>query len=113
MKRIILSAIALSVLAVPVAQAQQGSSRGNDYRIEQRQDRSAVGGHTYRKPDLRKPRFERGHRFTTWKQHRELRDWQRYGLRKPGQGQRWIRVGNDFLLISIASGVIAGIIAGR
>lgn len=113
MKRIFISAIALSMLAVPAAQAQSGSSRGHEKRIEQRFERPGVSGHSYRKRDAQRHRFERGHRYTNWKRHGQVRDWKRHGLRKPGRGQQWVRVGNDYLLITIASGIIAGIIAGR
>ncbi|MGT2467250.1 RcnB family protein [Mesorhizobium atlanticum] len=29
------------------------------------------------------------------------------GLRRPGPGQEWIRVGNDYVLISILSGIVS------
>jgi len=35
------------------------------------------------------------------------------GLRKPGSDQRWIRVDNQYLLIGITSGLIAGIVTAR
>ncbi|MBZ9814787.1 RcnB family protein [Mesorhizobium sp. CA7] len=42
-----------------------------------------------------------------------VRDWNRYGLRRPGPGQEWIRVGNDYLLVSILSGIVFGAIAAQ
>jgi Ni/Co efflux regulator RcnB len=36
-----------------------------------------------------------------------------YHLRRPGRGQERIRVGNDYLLVSILPGVIAGVIAAN
>ena len=51
--------------------------------------------------------------MTAWKTDASANDYKRHGLRKPGQGQRWVRVDNDYVLISIASGIIAGIIAAQ
>ncbi|MDX8480197.1 RcnB family protein [Mesorhizobium sp. VK24D] len=42
-----------------------------------------------------------------------VRDWNRYGLRRPGPGQEWIRVGNDYLLVGIVSGIVFGAIAAH
>ena len=46
-------------------------------------------------------------------QHYVVNDWQRHGLQKPGRGQHWIQYGSDYLLVSIASGVIAQLVLGR
>ncbi|TIQ49916.1 MAG: hypothetical protein E5X61_12930, partial [Mesorhizobium sp.] len=37
----------------------------------------------------------------------------RYGLRRPSRGQEWIRVGNDYLLVSVVSGIIFGAIVAH
>ncbi|WP_203566152.1 RcnB family protein [Aurantimonas aggregata] len=42
---------------------------------------------------------------------RAVNDWQRQGLRRPANGQRWVRVDNDYLLVAAASGLIASIVA--
>ncbi|RVA68100.1 hypothetical protein EN914_34910, partial [Mesorhizobium sp. M7A.F.Ca.CA.001.08.2.1] len=36
-----------------------------------------------------------------------------YGLHRPGRGQEWIRVGNDYVLVGILSGVIFGALAAH
>ncbi|NGO52087.1 RcnB family protein [Allomesorhizobium camelthorni] len=46
-----------------------------------------------------------------WKRRQAIRDHYRHGLRRAGQ--QWVRVDNDFLLISLGTGTIASIIAGR
>lgn len=117
MKRIVLSVIALSMLAVPAAQAQTRGVYENQMERQYEQPRHQKpgfsNGHTVRKPHARPHRYERGQRYGNWKRHEQVRDWKRHGLRRPGHGQQWVRVGNDYLLISIASGIIAGLIAGR
>jgi Ni/Co efflux regulator RcnB len=40
-------------------------------------------------------------------------DWRRNHLRRPGPGQEWVRVGNDYMLVSVLSGIIAGVIAAH
>ena len=42
-----------------------------------------------------------------------VNDWQHHGLKKPGRGQQWVQYGGDYLLVAIASGVIAQVILGR
>ena len=112
MKRLILSAVALSMLALPVAQAQAGP-----WRAPPRHERH--DSHWNKKPSyvhkkkIVKKRWVRGHRVPAWQRRHVVRDYHRYGLRRPGYGQQWVKVDNDFLLISIASGLIGGIIASQ
>ena len=49
----------------------------------------------------------------SWQRGHVVRDYHRHGLRRPAYGQQWVKVDNDFLLISIASGLIGGIIASQ
>ncbi len=117
MKRLILSAVALSMLALPISQAQAGP-RHEPPRYE-RQDsqwnkRPSYDNHyKYKKKVVKKHRWERGHRVPAWQRKHVVKDYHRYGLRRPAHGQQWVKVDNDFLLISIASGLIGGIIASQ
>ena len=59
--------------------------------------------------------FRRGHRLPP-----ELRDrhyvvsnWRAHRLSAPPRGYQWVQVGPDYVLASIASGVIANLILGR
>lgn len=45
--------------------------------------------------------------------HYVVNDWKRHGLQRPGRGQHWIQYGGDYVLVSIASGVIAQLILGH
>ena len=38
-------------------------------------------------------------------------DYRKHGLRKPPQGHRWVRIDNDYVLVAVSTGIIAGIIA--
>jgi len=42
-----------------------------------------------------------------------VRDYHRHGLRKPARGQQWVKVDNSYLLMSVATGLILGVAAGR
>jgi Ni/Co efflux regulator RcnB len=110
MKRLVLSTVALSMLALPVAQAQAGP-RHEPPRYERYDSHWKKPG--YNKKAVQKKRWVRGHKVPSWQRKHVVRDYHRYGLRRPGYGQQWIRVDNDFLLVSIFSGIIAGIIASQ
>jgi Ni/Co efflux regulator RcnB len=62
---------------------------------------------------VRKSQWKRGQRYSDWRRHQAVRDYSRHGLRRPGHGQEWIRVGNDYLLVGIASGLIGAMIAAH
>ena len=102
-KRLILSTAAISMLAVPMAQAQ---SRHQDTRQ----------GHHYSQSkhhDAKRHSWKRGERVSDWRKRQAVRDYKRHGLRAPGKNQRWVKVDNDYLLISFATGVVASIVASR
>lgn len=46
-------------------------------------------------------------------QHYVVNDWQRHGLKRPARGQQWVQYGGDYMLVAIASGVIAELVLGR
>jgi Ni/Co efflux regulator RcnB len=115
-KRTVLAAIAISMLAVPVAQAQQrheGSRQGQHYSHQHKRDFHAPRRHEVRRHHNSRSHWSRGKRIPEWQRRQAIRDHYRYGLRRPGRGQQWVRVDNDFLLISLGSGIIASIIVGR
>ena len=120
MKRLILTAVALSFLAVPMANAQSNAARQSYAQAQSfetaqnwnKQQKRVVKKNVVRKPVARK-RWARGQNVPAWQRKQVVRDYHRYGLRNPGHGQQWVRVGNDYLLISIFSGIIANLIATR
>lgn len=63
----------------------------------------------------------RGYQHRSWSRNQRLpteyrrtvvRDYGRYHLPPPQRGQQWVRVDNDVVLVSIASGIIGAVIAG-
>jgi Ni/Co efflux regulator RcnB len=58
--------------------------------------------------------WRRGQRLSASQRRYVVNDWQRRGLRTPPRGYRWLRENNnsgDYLLVAIASGLIATILS--
>ncbi|MBN9024365.1 RcnB family protein [Kaistia sp. MMO-174] len=109
MKKILLATIALSMLAVPAANAQS-------YRTDR--DHRGSGGYEQqhgkqaKKPQHRK-HWSKGQRVPS--QYRGDRiDYKRHNLKAPPRGYQWVENDGQYLMIGIATGVIAAIAnAGR
>ncbi|WP_455820765.1 RcnB family protein [Pseudomonas cerasi] len=60
-----------------------------------------------------KPDFRRGHALP--QQYRgkgyQVSDWKKRGLKSPPSGHRWMNVDGNYVLIAVATGVIASVIA--
>ncbi|PLP59139.1 hypothetical protein CYK37_11700 [Mesorhizobium loti] len=128
MKRIILSGLAISMLvasslqglAAPIAVPSVPESNviSAQYREPVRKERRVVNERVIVKKkvvtkQVVKPRWKNGQRYDSWRGAKGMKDYSRYGLRRPGPGQHWVRAGNDYLLVGIATGLIAGVIAAR
>lgn len=119
MKKFVIALLAATVLAAPMAQAQDwrnGPDRGR--QVERHMDKKFQGNknvHRNKKAAIQKHRWNKGHRMSAAerRQMREVRDYRRHRLSAPPRGHRWVQVDNDFLLVGITSGIIASIIASR
>ncbi len=113
MKRVALAVAALSLLAIPAAQAQQSFGAGRPGVTRHGPPPSAHRPHARpsKHSQAHQNRWSRGQRYGDWRRHRAVTDYHRYGLRRPGHGQHWVRVGNDYLLVTAATGIIAAIAA--
>lgn len=108
-KRLVLSTAAVAMLAVPVAQAQgrqQDTRQGHHYSQQKHQP-------SFKKQAPKRHSWKRGERVSDWRSRQAVRDYKRHGLRAPSRGQQWVKVDNDYLLVSLATGVILGITASR
>ena len=125
MKRLLIALVASSVLITPVAALAQPAG---SFEVAQNYDRTRrpVDRHVDRHVDKhvtiekrvivrKKERWARGHRLTPAERRHmaQVRDYRYYRLRPPPRGQQWVRVDNDFLLISLATGVIVGLASAR
>jgi Ni/Co efflux regulator RcnB len=122
MKRIVISALALSMLA-----GAAGSAAAQPYGPDRHDDRGGYGDH--RDGDHRGDyRSDRGgdHRGDHWGDHGDWRrggridrdDWRRgdvvdyrmHHLRRPPRGYEWREIDGRYVLAAVATGVIADII---
>ncbi|RWM74772.1 MULTISPECIES: RcnB family protein [Mesorhizobium] len=117
MKRIILSAVALSMLAATSLQGQAAplnapnAPRQVDWKKPDRHVKKRVV--VKKKVVVKRNHWRNGQKYSSWKGHQPIRDYRRYGLRRPSRGQEWIRVGNDYLLVSVVFGIIFGAIVAH
>ncbi|MDX8469405.1 RcnB family protein [Mesorhizobium sp. VK23B] len=120
MKRLILSAVTASMLAASAFSGQAAplvqpsAPQSNLTQVDwQRPGRHVEKRVVKKKVVVKRSHWRNGQKYSNWKRHQAVRDGNRYGLRRPGPGQEWIRVGNDYLLVSIVSGIIFGAIAAH
>lgn len=115
MKRLLIALVASSFLTAPMAYAQpaqpfevaQMKERLVEKRVYTHGNKKVV-----EKRVVTKQRWARGHRLSPAERRRiaAVNDYRRYKLRAPPRGQQWVRVDNDFLLISVATGVIVNLV---
>ena len=122
MKRIVLSVLALSMLAATSLTGQAApmnapvAPQSNYTKV----DWQKPGHHKdvkkrvfKKKVVVKRNHWRNGQKYSGWRQHQPIRDYGRYGLHRPGRGQEWIRVGNDYVLVGVLSGVIFGALAAQ
>ena len=105
MKKVLSAALALSLLGGTAAMAQW---HDRDH------DRGGYGWHGRGADPWAARHWGRGDRLPReyWSSSYEVRDWNRYHLRRPPRGYHWVRTGTgDYVLAAIATGLIADIIA--
>lgn len=121
-KKIILAAVAFSFVGASLAPAQDyyparkhGNHRAEparpSYRLEPVRPAPGRDFHRNDRRAYEQRRWSKGQRYSDWRRDQEIRDYRRYGLRAPGRGQQWVRVNDQFLLITAATGLIVGILA--
>ena len=122
MKRIVLSALAVAMLAATSLTGQAApmnapvAPQSNYTKV----DWQKPGHHNdarkrvfKKKVVVKRNHWRNGQKYSGWRQHQPIRDYGRYGLHRPGRGQEWIRVGNDYVLVSVLSGIVFGAIAAH
>ncbi|WP_026613780.1 RcnB family protein [Ensifer aridi] len=122
MKRLLIALVASSFLATPMAFAQTAGS----FELAQAHDRyrhRQVDRHVDERVEktiekrviIKKKHWARGYRLSPAERRHMayVHDYRRYRLRPPPRGQQWVRIDNDFLLVSLATGVIVGLAAAH
>jgi Ni/Co efflux regulator RcnB len=116
MKRLILSVVAATVAASPIAlSAAEARPMQRETRtvVRERADGSTVVRRTVVRPNKYRG-WRKGQRFDRrYAQNYRVIDYRTYrgrGLYAPPRGYRWVRSGNDAVLIAITSGLIGAVI---
>lgn len=124
MKRILVAAI-VAALTLPATASLAAPSRDR-HRVRHhattvygdwRTDNRAPNAWMQRYPGavVAHPNWSRGDRLYRdyWGPNYYVDDWQRYHLRRPPRGYRWVHVDNDFLLVAITTGIIFDLILNQ
>ena len=114
MKKILIAAIAATVMASPLAIATAEAAPQRDHR-GQNDQRFDGRGRAAPAPNYR--RWAKGQRFDRRyaQNYRDVPNWQQYRNRRlyqPPRGYHWVRSGNDAVLVAVAGGVIGAVLAG-
>ncbi|MCX8995971.1 RcnB family protein [Rhizobiaceae bacterium BDR2-2] len=109
--RAVIAALALSFAAIPAAQAQQHNPPKKPVVQFQQKTQAQKPPVVKKQTVAKKQKWARGQRVSDWKRKPAVKDYQRHGLRAPARGQQWVKIDNDYLLVSIATGVILGVTA--
>ena len=100
-KTIISAVLAMSLISGGSAFAE-GRGNGNNDR---RDERGAGPNHA----------FHRGERLPAEYRHRNyvVDDWRGHQLSAPPRGYHWVQTGGDYVLVAVATGIIAQLLLGR
>ncbi|PJR88801.1 hypothetical protein CN878_16450 [Ochrobactrum sp. 695/2009] len=113
-KKAVLAAIAMTFVTAPMAQARDyHHSNPAQHRYEPQRPHHGKDFYRHDRRDHGRHQWSKGQRYSDWRRHQEIRDYKRYGLRRPRPGQHWVKVDNQYLLIAGATGLIAGILAAQ
>jgi Ni/Co efflux regulator RcnB len=112
MKRILIAAAALSLLAAPLgtafAQNRHDDHRGNTMMMDRHDD------HRGNAMMMRAPHHDwrKGGRIdrNDWNRGARISDYRRYHLSRPPRGYEWRRVDDNYVLAAVAGGLIASVI---
>lgn len=99
------------------------SSHRDDDRRDHRDNRSHQGPRGFDHRDARDkphygargPHFHRGGRIPFEYRNRQyvVNNWRDHRLNAPPRGQQWVQVGSDYVLVAIATGIIAQLVLSR
>ncbi|OBR75622.1 hypothetical protein A7D35_10040 [Xanthomonas arboricola] len=132
MKRIIGSLMVVSLLTSGAAfaapqqhddrdrSAQHHDAHGPDRRDDHRDDRHddkrdhrPSAHNDDHRNDRRGPPYRRGERLAPDHRGTRVADYRKHHLNTPQRGHEWRRVDNNYVLIAVATGLIASVVAAR
>jgi Ni/Co efflux regulator RcnB len=113
MKKLLIAAAALTLLASPMAMAQTDHHDDHNNMMMQKHD-DHQGGNAMMMRAGGHHDWHQGERIgrDDWGRYDRV-DYRRYHLRTPPRGYEWRRVDNNYVLAAVATGLIASIIAAH
>jgi Ni/Co efflux regulator RcnB len=103
MKKLILAAVAASMVATPVLAApMQNYGPQRNHRVVQHQP-PAPQYRNWQRGQRFDARYARNYRQIDWRTHR--------GLKAPPRGYHYVQSGNDAVLVALGTGIVAAIFA--
>lgn len=107
--RLLIAALALSVLAIPLAPAQIQLRELAAATDTSKTPRSETSGGTPRDPE---PHIHKlgEHLSEAYGSYELVDDWQGSKLEQPPEGHHWVRYGDDYLLVTATDGLIKRIV---
>jgi Ni/Co efflux regulator RcnB len=107
--RALITALALSALAIPAATAQIQLKETPAVNEQSKTPSSETGGGTPRNPEPHI--YKLGEHLSEAYGDFELVDnWQNYRLARPPEGHHWVRYGDNYLLVTMTDGLIKRIV---
>lgn len=128
MKRFLIAALTATMLTSPLASVQAAhlapATQGNVHLVQVKKPKPEERQRkVVKKPvkqdkkatqkKVKKEQWVRGKRVPQAQRKNVVRDYHKRGLRRPADGQQWVKVNDDYLLIGIATGIISSVIAGK
>ncbi|MFW3175270.1 hypothetical protein EX530_11410 [Xanthomonas phaseoli] len=89
-----------------------GPDRRDDHRDDRHDDRRNAH-HDDHRNDRRGPPYRRGERLAPDHRGSRVADYHKHHLKPPPRGHEWRRVDNTYVLIAVATGLIASVVAAR
>ena len=111
----LIAALAVSVLAIPLASAQiqikevAPLKQGASTTTESKASRSETTGGEKRNPEPHIYKLGE-HLSEAYGRYELIDDWKRYQLEMPPEGEHWIRYGENYLLVTNTDGLIKRIV---
>lgn len=94
-----------------------GRDDHNDNDHDRRNDRRDYQAHNDNGPRGAGPRHDmrRGQRIPSEYRSNQyvVSDWRSHHLSAPPRGQHWVQTGNDYVLVAVATGIIASVLLGN
>lgn len=119
MKKIIIAALAATIITAPVLAGPRDKYNNNRGKFEQSQRQVTkkvvvVKQQNNRQAQKQYRKWMKGQRFDSRyaQNYRVVSNPHQYRLNAAPRGYRWVQSGNDAVLVGITSGLIASILAG-